>query len=113
MLPGMTDPWVVSCTAAAAAARANLVRDAPLVLVFPRGSRALRCGRCGDAPTALPESSPRRQRPNQRLCDRERQAWRCAPSDPESCKVAGSRSEEHTSELQSRLHLVCRILLDN
>src|SRR2546429_7304127 len=27
--------------------------------------------------------------------------------DPQSC-----RSEEHTSELQSRLHLVCRLLLE-
>src|SRR2546422_3705140 len=26
--------------------------------------------------------------------------------------VSGSRSEEHTSELQSRLHLVCRLLLE-
>src|SRR2546422_387852 len=26
--------------------------------------------------------------------------------------TAGSRSEEHTSELQSRLHLVCRLLLE-
>src|SRR2546422_6988706 len=26
--------------------------------------------------------------------------------------VAGTRSEEHTSELQSRLHLVCRLLLE-
>src|SRR2546422_7551380 len=26
--------------------------------------------------------------------------------------VARSRSEEHTSELQSRLHLVCRLLLE-
>src|SRR2546429_2127122 len=26
--------------------------------------------------------------------------------------VAGRRSEEHTSELQSRLHLVCRLLLE-
>src|SRR5256884_2161563 len=25
---------------------------------------------------------------------------------------AGERSEEHTSELQSRLHLVCRLLLE-
>src|SRR5687768_17917671 len=25
---------------------------------------------------------------------------------------AGGRSEEHTSELQSRLHLVCRLLLE-
>src|SRR5687768_18135730 len=27
-------------------------------------------------------------------------------------RVAASRSEEHTSELQSRLHLVCRLLLE-
>src|SRR6266436_4194487 len=27
-------------------------------------------------------------------------------------KVLGERSEEHTSELQSRLHLVCRLLLE-
>src|SRR2546429_4656209 len=26
--------------------------------------------------------------------------------------VGSARSEEHTSELQSRLHLVCRLLLD-
>src|SRR2546422_1170668 len=26
--------------------------------------------------------------------------------------LLGSRSEEHTSELQSRLHLVCRLLLE-
>src|SRR2546422_9252521 len=26
--------------------------------------------------------------------------------------VTGARSEEHTSELQSRLHLVCRLLLE-
>src|SRR2546422_8098783 len=31
-----------------------------------------------------------------------------------SCRsaAAASRSEEHTSELQSRLHLVCRLLLE-
>src|SRR2546422_2674032 len=28
------------------------------------------------------------------------------------CRSAVSRSEEHTSELQSRLHLVCRLLLE-
>src|SRR6266498_4392796 len=27
-------------------------------------------------------------------------------------RVAGNRSEEHTSELQSRPHLVCRLLLE-
>src|SRR5690554_7654570 len=29
-----------------------------------------------------------------------------------SDEVAGERSEEHTSELQSRPHLVCRLLLE-
>src|SRR2546422_3230609 len=32
----------------------------------------------------------------------------CAPSFPAHSR----RSEEHTSELQSRLHLVCRLLLE-
>src|SRR5687768_18122936 len=27
-------------------------------------------------------------------------------------RMGGTRSEEHTSELQSRLHLVCRLLLE-
>src|SRR2546422_2411180 len=27
-------------------------------------------------------------------------------------RIAAARSEEHTSELQSRLHLVCRLLLE-
>src|SRR5687768_17737919 len=27
-------------------------------------------------------------------------------------RLLGARSEEHTSELQSRLHLVCRLLLE-
>src|SRR5687768_18196950 len=32
------------------------------------------------------------------------------PGEPGA--VDGDRSEEHTSELQSRLHLVCRLLLE-
>src|SRR3989449_8539065 len=34
--------------------------------------------------------------------------------NPRACAeaVAEARSEEHTSELQSRLHLVCRLLLE-
>src|SRR3712207_7222635 len=33
-------------------------------------------------------------------------------SDPYACGAAISRSEEHTSELQSRQYLVCRLLLE-
>src|SRR2546429_3967839 len=36
-----------------------------------------------------------------------RRAWNCPASPPWT-----KRSEEHTSELQSRLHLVCRLLLE-
>src|SRR2546422_2715240 len=32
--------------------------------------------------------------------------------DPVRDRAQGARSEEHTSELQSRLHLVCRLLLE-
>src|SRR2546422_3477202 len=35
-----------------------------------------------------------------------------AGPDPELLAAAVDRSEEHTSELQSRLHLVCRLLLE-
>src|SRR5215203_6759433 len=34
----------------------------------------------------------------------------CSPSCP--CRSSGGRSEEHTSELQSRQYLVCRLLLE-
>src|SRR5689334_23469529 len=30
----------------------------------------------------------------------------------QACRPQGSRSEEHTSELQSQFHLVCRLLLE-
>src|SRR5437870_11424220 len=36
----------------------------------------------------------------------KRRDWRVVP------RLAGNRSEEHTSELQSRGHLVCRLLLE-
>src|SRR5215813_15655872 len=34
------------------------------------------------------------------------------PTRPGPCMSCGRRSEEHTSELQSRPHLVCRLLLE-
>src|SRR2546422_10510527 len=38
--------------------------------------------------------------------------WRCVALAKRVSAAARSRSEEHTSELQSRLHLVCRLLLE-
>src|SRR2546429_4228975 len=47
-------------------------------------------------------------------CDRN---WKNAPRSAQSdtkkgARSTSTRSEEHTSELQSRLHLVCRLLLE-
>src|SRR5215216_7338389 len=39
--------------------------------------------------------------------------WSCAPRGTgRSCSTCRRRSEEHTSELQSPDHLVCRLLLE-
>src|SRR3989449_9249175 len=48
------------------------------------------------------------------ICDREREreAFRSEEYWTITATLAGKRSEEHTSELQSRLHLVCRLLLE-
>src|SRR2546422_8394668 len=44
----------------------------------------------------------------------KRREWESLQTDLRSKKTAleQERSEEHTSELQSRLHLVCRLLLE-
>src|SRR2546429_1690488 len=54
--------------------------------------------------SALPKTK------NHRDADRNR-CPECRPSGVQGCQAKG-RSEEHTSELQSRLHLVCRLLLE-
>src|SRR2546422_3267096 len=58
--------------------------------------------------------SPKAQRPSHVVARYLRDAgYRIVPVNPGDDAVAGiSRSEEHTSELQSRLHLVCRLLLE-
>src|SRR2546422_6112812 len=51
------------------------------------------------SPNSRPSSSPQKKSPRNR---------RARPVLP----ALRDRSEEHTSELQSRLHLVCRLLLE-
>src|SRR5687768_18128801 len=47
-----------------------------------------------------------------RCTDGSRIAPAASSLPPTAASAAASRSEEHTSELQSRLHLVCRLLLE-
>src|SRR3712207_8854656 len=44
--------------------------------------------------------------------ERDDEQRRRAPADPERRRMLEQRSEEHTSELQSRPYLVCRLLLE-
>src|SRR2546429_1360956 len=72
-----------------------MIRRPPRSTLFPyttlfRSQSARACRRSDRPSTALSSSE----------CCRTRRNRRC------------TRSEEHTSELQSRLHLVCRLLLE-
>src|SRR3712207_8967915 len=61
----------------------------------------------------IPTGSVRRHPASRRLSPRGRRRARSAPSaPPPAARSPGSRSEEHTSELQSRQYLVCRLLLE-
>src|SRR2546429_6980266 len=71
------------------------------------------------APRGHPGQRPASPRARPPRCTAAAAAARPRPADaapaacpgPQSWTSCGSRSEEHTSELQSRLHLVCRLLL--
>src|SRR2546429_5050983 len=77
------------------------------------------------AHTAGARSSPRRCVSTREACvkrsasaSREKVEICCVQTSPRLLQVTSpitsvlTRSEEHTSELQSRLHLVCRLLLE-
>src|SRR2546422_7482203 len=71
-----------------------MIRRPPRSTLFPYTTlfRSRRCGRCSGGNRAQP-------------------AHMAEPLDLIVIGT-GTRSEEHTSELQSRLHLVCRLLLE-
>src|SRR2546422_3805122 len=87
-----------------------MIRRPPRSTLFPYTT--LFRSRCA-SPTAW---RSRRATPISRATSAPRR-WRCgAACAPRALLRAGersaARSEEHTSELQSRLHLVCRLLLE-
>src|SRR2546429_6183200 len=56
-------------------------------------------------------NSKRFQKPGSRGCAKKFAATQATPKQ-NAATATPRRSEEHTSELQSRLHLVCRLLLE-
>src|SRR2546429_778971 len=68
-----------------------------------------RMGACvlGAPPSSAVPAGP--SAPNSRRTNSNTRSWVTFPA---AVMTRWSRSEEHTSELQSRLHLVCRLLLE-
>src|SRR2546422_6665130 len=71
----------------------------------------------GAAPSLLQPVRQQLQRAERRPhvvheLDKELEAVHDMRSPLSSLQLLADRSEEHTSELQSRLHLVCRLLLE-
>src|SRR2546422_7546400 len=62
--------------------------------------------------TLFPYTTLFRSRARARQRDRARDGDLQVERDRAGEPAPASRSEEHTSELQSRLHLVCRLLLE-
>src|SRR5205085_10381904 len=50
--------------------------------------------------------------PIRATCPRTSRSSSASPAPPSTTRRSGSRSEEHTSELQSQSNLVCRLLLE-
>src|SRR3712207_7363309 len=62
--------------------------------------------------TTLFRSSSSRSRTTRSSTGRARCSGRCRATAGGSSQTCAPRSEEHTSELQSRQYLVCRLLLE-
>src|SRR5690348_18220903 len=90
-----------------------MLRHPPRSTLFPYTTlfRSTRLGHCGGAvknPGTGLDCVPARR--YLRLVDVRGYRSQCARIF--GCAALGCRSEEHTSELQSPVHLVCRLLLE-
>src|SRR3712207_8439260 len=95
-----------------------MIRRPPRSTLFPYTTlfRSVRPLLGGDAAAREPADGPRRRRHAPLARRRERPGGREYGPGRRRARLAGrlarQRSEEHTSELQSRQYLVCRLLLE-
>src|SRR3712207_7066631 len=88
-----------------------MIRRPPRSTLFPYTTlfRSICGGRANDASAKARSNSGTRTSSPQALANRSaRGRMFCDPLS----EMSASRSEEHTSELQSRQYLVCRLLLE-
>src|SRR3712207_7463819 len=68
--------------------------------------------RCCSGPPAAPRGTRWRWTTPCARCSPTCAPWSCRPRSSRRRRTGRARSEEHTSELQSRQYLVCRLLLE-
>src|SRR2546429_5389875 len=86
---------------------ASLAQSCPAATGPPSPST---CCPCGNSHASWTKRSRKSRKPSMTTTTTDTQ-----PAPPETSgmgQLQSLRSEEHTSELQSRLHLVCRLLLE-
>src|SRR2546422_4833807 len=81
-----------------------MIRRPPRSTLFPYTTLFRSRGEGTRSATPRAAHAPSRRRRSSRL--------HATPPPRFTARAAAWRSEEHTSELQSRLHLVCRLLLE-
>src|SRR2546429_5214823 len=95
-----------------------MIRPPPRSTLFPYTTLFRSPSRAGRANAGPPLRQPGR-RERELVCSQDCKLGRAKPEENGNGTLSGAgrrrihrRSEEHTSELQSRLHLVCRLLLE-
>src|SRR3712207_8964882 len=91
-----------------------MIRRPPRSTLFPYTTLFRSCQAAGDARvTCAPRRTGSRGEASTTPCGASQASASATRSSPSARPLAASRrSEEHTSELQSRQYLVCRLLLE-
>src|SRR5687768_18264462 len=92
-----------------------MIRRPPRSTLFPYTTLFRSCvpaPRASRRRRSASSSCPCQDRPSRALAEATRSSRRGRAARDTAAARRGGRSEEHTSELQSRLHLVCRLLLE-
>src|SRR3712207_7922546 len=88
-----------------------MIRRPPRSTLFPYTTLFRSASAGSPAPASRPAAPPPSRRRRTSVA-RAPDPARRSPNGGRARRTAGPRSEEHTSELQSRQYLVCRLLLE-
>src|SRR5437762_8749311 len=89
-----------------------MMRPPPVTTLFPYTTLFRSDPEAPPRPSRPQQANPRLPLPRGAACRMHRPDTLRNHTQPASCASRQRRSEEHTSELQSPMYLVCRLLLE-